>query len=325
MINYDPLFQQLSEAGLSSWEYVVTQHINSTLIDGLHGDLKKWQYALACLPELKPSIIDLSDDVILVGSKNDYSENTRRKLEEQLRVFMPWRKGPFKIFGVDIDTEWRSDLKWNRVKPHIAPLDGRVILDVGCGSGYYCWRMQGEGARLVIGIDPTILYCMQYFVLQKYIKSTKTFVLPFSTDNLPETINVFDTIFSMGVLYHRRSPIDHLSQLWDWLRPGGELVLETLIIEGNRGQALLPDDRYAKMRNVWFIPSCESLTLWMQRCNYENIRCVDVTKTTSKEQRSTDWMRFESLKEYLDPDDDNKTVEGHPAPIRATFIANKPD
>ena len=324
MIDYIPLLQQLGRVGLSSWEVTLMQQINNTLTDEVHGDLRKWRQALASLPGIEPSTVDLCGDVIIVGNKTDCDETTRAKLEEQLRIFMPWRKGPFNIFGIAIDTEWRSEMKWNRVKPHIAPLDGRVILDIGCGSGYYSWRMQGEGANLVVGIDPTLLFCMQYFVLQKYIKSTKTFVLPFSTDNLPETNNVFDTIFSMGVLYHRRSPIDHLSQIWDWLRPGGELILETLIIEGGRDQVLVPDDRYAKMRNVWFIPSCDSLALWMQRCNYKNIRCVDVTKTTSQEQRRTEWMRFESLSDYLTPGDNSKTIEGHPAPIRATFIANKP-
>jgi tRNA (mo5U34)-methyltransferase len=35
-------------------------------------------------------------------------------------------------------------------------------------------------------------------------------------------------------------------------------------------------------------------------------------------------MRFESLADFLDPDDRSKTMEGHPAPLRAIFTATKP-
>ena len=47
---------------------------------------------------------------------------------------------------------------------------------------------------------------------------------------------------------------------------------------------------------------------------------MDINKTTVEEQRSTDWMTFESLADFLDPNDANKNVEGHPAPLRDIFI-----
>jgi len=51
---------------------------------------------------------------------------------------------------------------------------------------------------------------------------------------------------------------------------------------------------------------------------------VDVTDTTIDEQRSTDWMRFNSLQDFLDPENPSRTVEGYPGPRRATVIAEKP-
>jgi tRNA (mo5U34)-methyltransferase len=51
---------------------------------------------------------------------------------------------------------------------------------------------------------------------------------------------------------------------------------------------------------------------------------VDISTTSIEEQRSTEWMKFESLKDFLDPEDPSKTVEGHPAPIRAVFVAEAP-
>jgi tRNA (mo5U34)-methyltransferase len=324
MIDYQSLYVQLSEAGLTDWVTELPDQINRILLNGGHGDLQKWQQILEQLPDINPSHIDLNRSRITIGAASDCNESEQHQLITQLQALRPWRKGPYNLFGIAIDTEWRSDLKWDRVQPHITPLKDRLILDVGCGSGYHCWRMEGDGARLVIGIDPTLLFCMQYHTVQRYVQSTKTFVLPFSTDNLPATPAVFDTVFSMGVLYHRRSPIDHLTQLWDWLQWQGELVLETLVIDGAEGQVLIPEQRYAKMRNVWFIPSCDTLALWLRRCNFENIRCVDMNQTTIEEQHSTDWMTFESLSDFLDPNDPNKTIEGYPAPKRATFIANKP-
>ena len=128
----------------------------------------------------------------------------------------------------------------------------------------------------------------------------------------------------MGVLYHRRSPMDHLRELKATLRPGGQLVLETLIIEGGLGECLVPEGRYAMMNNVWFLPSATTLISWLKKCGFVNPRVVDITKTTLEEQRTTDWMTFHSLSDFLDPNDDTKTVEGHPAPLRGVFLAEMP-
>jgi len=325
MINYTGLHRKLDELGYAEWANMLDQAITEAFYKSGHGNLKKWLETLSALPEIKTSSVNLRQSSVRIGTAGDCEDKTREELQNLLKTLWPWRKGPYDLFGIKIDTEWRSDFKWDRVKPFISPLKDKVIMDVGCGSGYHCWRMEGEGARLVIGIDPTLVYCFQYLSLQRYIQSNRTFVLPFSTDTLPEVPMMFDSVFSMGVLYHRRSPIDHLTQMWNWLNWEGELVLETLVIEGEEGQILMPENRYAKMRNVWFIPTPATLELWLRRCNYVNIRCVDINQTTFEEQRVTEWMHFESLADFLDPNDKNKTVEGYPAPKRAILIANKPE
>ena len=200
----------------------------------------------------------------------------------------------------------------------------KTAIDVGCGNGYHCWRAKGAGAKAAVGIDPTMLYAIQFQAVQKYIQDLSTAVFPVGIDDMTEELNAFDTVFSMGLLYHRRSPLDHLLQLKSFLRPGGELVLETLVIEGKKGEVLNPKGRYAQMPNVWFIPSCPTLEVWIQRMGFENVRLIDVTKTTAQEQRVTEWMGFHSLENFLDPNDPNLTVEGYPAPRRAIFLANNP-
>ena len=275
----------------------------------------------------------MNSDHIAIGNVADCDDQTSAQLVALLQKFHPWRKGPYDLFGINVDTEWHSDWKWNRIQPHISSLKNRSVLDVGCGNGYHMWRMLGEGARLVIGADPSQFFLMQFQIIKKYIATARqelpVYLLPFKAEELP-AFNYeyqgrgFDTVFSMGVLYHRISPIHHLQELKSFLRPGGEVVLETLIIEGDDNNVLLPEDRYAKMRNVWFIPTTELLIRMMQRAGFKNCKVVDVNQTSMKEQRSTDWMKYESLADFLDPDDANKSIEGYPAPKRVTVIANVP-
>jgi len=262
-------------------------------------------------------------DEILIGNPGDISLDEKSSLEEKLKELCPWRKGPFNIFGIHIDTEWRSDWKWSRIAPHIE-LQDKLVLDIGCGNGYYALRMQAMGAQLVLGVDPSWHYVFQFHALQKYSTvSQKSFVLPFSFEELPVKAARFDAIFSMGVLYHRQEPQQHLQLVHDKLRQGGQFILETLIIDDPDADVLIPNERYANMRNVWVLPSIDILKTWLTEVGFADINVVDTTMTTVDEQRQTDWMTRYSLKQALNPDDHSLTIEGYPAPLRATVIAKK--
>lgn len=304
------------------WAEVLQDQLNCAFNSDRHGDWPTWSDTLRRLPNCPVERVDLKASAITIDGVCD--AECRAFTESLLRSLHPWRKGPFEIFGIHIDTEWRSDWKWDRLAKEITPLQGRMVLDVGCGSGYHCWRMVGAGAARVIGIDPTLLSVAQFLAVRHFAGPQPLHVLPVGIDDVPPNLRVFDTVFSMGVLYHRRSPLDHLLELKACLRQGGELVLETLVIEGGAGQVLVPEDRYAQMRNVWFIPSALTLEGWLKRCGYKNIRLIDITRTTTEEQRSTDWMRFQSLRDFLDPSGAERTVEGLPAPRRAIFLAESP-
>jgi len=324
MIDYQPLYQALLDAKADDWANQLPEQLLNALSQNRHGTLSQWQAMIADLPTFDTSHRLLDTDTVQIGRASDLSINSQILFESQLKTLLPWRKGPYDLFGVHIDTEWRSDWKWNRLKEHISPLQQRMVLDVGCGNGYHCWRMLGAGARMVIGVDPLLLNVMQFQLIRKLYGEAPIYVLPVGIEDIPPEVKAFDTVFSMGVLYHRRSPIDHLLELKACLKPGGELVLETLIIDGGLGETLLPEDRYAKMRNVWFLPSVPTLINWLARCGFNNIRVVDVTVTSAEEQRSTEWMPFHSLKNFLNSDNLDLTCEGLPAPKRAIVIANAP-
>lgn len=315
--------ESLRETPLAAWLQCLPAQVDAVWQRQPHGDLPLWQDTLERLPSPLVSSISLTEPFVQAGKEEDCDQATRELIRTQLMRLHPWRKGPFEICGLTIDTEWRSDWKWSRLQGDIEPLQGRLVLDVGCGNGYHAWRMAGDGARTVIGIDPTQLYHFQFAAIRHFLgDQAPVRLLPLGIEDLPPNLQAFDTVFSMGVFYHRRSPFSHLAELKGCLRPGGELVLETLVIEGECGRVLVPDSRYAKMRNVWFIPTPGTLSGWLTRAGFHNIRIVDVTQTTTEEQRSTPWMRFESLADFLDPVDPQRTIEGHPAPCRAIFLAN---
>ena len=314
------LYEQLDSQQLTELSIVLRERVNARVSTERDGNLARWQAAIDNVPPPTEPSIHYSDGLLQLGAESCATADASG-LTAALRELHPWRKGPLRIGGVGIDTEWRSDWKWDRVERHLAPLEGRSVLDVGCGNGYHCWRMLLAGAREVIGVDPTVLFMMQFMISKQYAGDLPVWLVPLGIEEFPSDWPRFDTVFSMGVLYHRRSPIDHLIDLRERLRPGGELVLETLVVDGPPGYALMPPGRYAQMRNVWFLPSTDTLNRWLERCGFDNVRTVDVTVTSTDEQRRTDWMQFQSLADFLDPDNPALTREGHPAPTRAIVLA----
>jgi tRNA (mo5U34)-methyltransferase len=323
MINYQRFYQYIESTPLARHKAAFEQAINQGLSVERYGDLPMWIDALHQLPDIEVARFDLKHQVS-IGHQQSLPQDTTERLETALRCLMPWRKGPITLFDIKIDTEWRSDWKWDRLLPHITPLKNRKVLDVGCGNGYHCFRSAGEEAAWVLGIDPSPRFVVQFHMVKKYLPHLPLELIPLTSEQLPPQLGFFDTVFSMGVLYHRRSPLDHLRELKEALIPGGELVLETLVIEGDERQVLVPQNRYAMMNNVWFIPSPTALVSWLSKMGFKRVRVVDQAKTRVHEQRSTDWMRFQSLTDFLDPKDQSLTVEGYPAPTRAIIVAEKP-
>lgn len=278
-----------------------------------HGRLAEWQAVLDALP---PVIRGwrIERGVLVAGDPVD----DRDALAATLKGLIPWRKGPLRLGGVAIDTEWRSDWKWDRVAPGLE-LEGARVLDIGAGNGYFGWRMLEAGAASVIACDPTLVFWMQHRAILHFAGEAALDLLPLKFEDLPERAG-FDLAFSMGVLYHRRDPLEHLERIRRHLAPGGRLVLETLVLPEDDDRELDPPDRYANMRNVHRLPTVPRLLNWLAEAGYAKATCIDRTLTTTDEQRPTDWMPFHSLAHALSPDG-STTIEGHPPPLRAVVLA----
>lgn len=308
--------------GRSDWVQALREPLEDFFLHRPHGRLAEWLDCVAALPEVPGARLRCEPSVVAVGTAR-LSDEQHSALKLGLTGLVPWRKGPFDWFGLSLDAEWRCDLKWRRLADAIDPLVGRRVLDVGAGNGWYSFQMLAAGAREVLAVDPMALFHAQFLAMARYLQGSQLLHLPLPGELLPANSGSFDTVFSMGVLYHRRSPIDHLADLRGHLRPGGQLVLETLVIEGGLGEVLVPLDRYARMRNVWFIPSVATLERWLARLGYVDVQLLDVTPTLPEEQRVTAWSGQQSLADFLDPMDHTRTVEGDPAPLRASLLARR--
>ena len=286
-----------------------------------NGNIPKWSQAIDTIDALPKGKVALKQPYISINQDGIDSE----LLMEALHKLIPWRKGPFMINGLALESEWDGDMKWQRITKHIKPLENKLVLDVGAGNGYFTIRMAMEGAKRVLGIEPFLLFNYQFRAIKSMIKSPlNALLLPVKLEDMPKK-PIFDTVFSMGVLYHQRDHMAHFSQLREMMVPDAELVIETLVIEGPEDYILVPKGRYAQMRNVYSIPSIKTLKSWLNDANFNNIRVVDVSKTTTAEQRKTPWISENgaSLEDFLDPLDDSLTIEGYPAPTRAIVVCER--
>jgi len=318
-VTQDALFQSLYPR-LGQWPLKLAAE---RLEGGEHGDFARWQEAIDSLPAPSPgpssepwSVKTGAIFYPLQGTTTDF-----KALATQLQQLHPWRKGPFALGSLFIDSEWRSDQKWNRLSGALGRLDELSILDIGCGNGYFGWQMLNAGAKEVIGIDPMLLFCMQHLAIQHFFKDPRHHVLPLGVEEIPNSYG-FDLVLSMGVLYHRKDAKAHLDKVFALTRPGGRAVVETLIVEGER--SLTPPGRYARMRNVWEVPCIPDLYRALALSGFQAVELIDVSTTTPAEQRSTPWMHFDSLEQALDAQDPGRTIEGHPAPRRAIMMASRP-
>lgn len=279
------------------------------------GDGIKFSEAVSNLPIIGDIEVEYGD-IIRISTKETLSQITLDKVKEILIAIKPWRKGPYDIFGHQIQTEWESQIKWKRLLPHLPDLEGKSILDIGASSGYYMFQMLKYNPYLILGVDPSVAFYHQYLCLNHFIQAPQTYYLPCGFEELDKFYGVFDIIFCMGILYHQRSPFEALEKMRRLLKANGTLLLEGMYIPGDDNQALIPHNRYAKMRNVYFLPTLTTLMIWMERVGFYDLELISLSQTSQIEQHPTPWIRGESLKDFLNPSDHDLTVEGYPAPRR---------
>ncbi|MEE4241695.1 MAG: tRNA 5-methoxyuridine(34)/uridine 5-oxyacetic acid(34) synthase CmoB [Desulfopila sp.] len=283
----------------------------------------RYREPFQALSRYKAEYVNCSGETVVIGQEDELSGEDRRAVEEYLKSFMPWRKGPFSVFGTTIDAEWRSEKKWHRLVPKLPELKDKVIADIGCNNGYYMFRMSPYRPRMVVGFEPSVqhYYCFQ--ALRNMAGLDDLYIDLLGVEHIGLLPDTFDVIFLMGVIYHRSSPLDVLKDIHKALKPGGTLLLESQAIPGEAPYALFPEKTYAKAPGNYFIPTGTCLRSWMVRTGFDNVELFCTHPMSESEQRKTAWMTFESFSDYLDPADSSRTIEGYPAPWRVFLTGKK--
>lgn len=276
------------------------------------------------LNHLQAQHLDFRGDQVIIGTRNEISDDDYTALYTVLQSLHPWRKGPFELFGIGIDAEWRSNRKWDRLLPHLPNLEGKIIADVGSNNGYYMFRMAQHNPKLVVGFEPYLNHFFVFHMLRRFAGLTTLDMELLGVEDMALFGPSFDVVFLMGILYHRVSPVDCLKVVKEAMSPGGTLIVESQAIPGDEPVALFPDGRYAKAPGTYFVPTGGCLKNWMLRAGFTDVELFCSHPMTSDEQRRTAWMEFESYSDFIDPNDPSKTVEGYPAPLRVFLKGIKP-
>ncbi len=277
------------------------------------------QEAIKNLPQYEDIEVKLGDSVEIILAS--LSATQAKQILDTAVLMKPWRKGPFHIGSLFIDSEWQSQIKYNLLEPHFN-LKDKVVGDIGCNNGYYLFRMLTHAPKKLIGFDPSALYYSQFEFINHFVQSDITYEL-LGVEHVEFYEYKFDTLFCLGVLYHRSDPVAMLKSLFKGLQKGGELILDTFMIEGEGEMCLTPKGRYSKIPNIYFVPTINALSNWCHRAGFESVEVLETSITDANEQRKTQWIDGQSLEDFLDPNDTSKTVEGYPAPKRVYIKAIK--
>lgn len=282
-------------------------------------NIKPLQDAIAALPVCEDITVSLGDTVAVNSESIDKAQMAQ--IETTARLMMPWRKGPFAINDLFIDSEWQSQIKYNLLEPHFN-LEDKVVGDIGCNNGYYLFRMKTHNPKKLVGFDPSAIYYSQFQFIDHFVNSDIVYEM-LGVEHVEFFEHKFDVLFCLGVLYHRSDPVAMLKSLFKGLNKGGELILDTFMIDGEEEVCLTPKERYSKIPNIYFIPTVNALKNWCHRAGFDDVEVLEIKKTDLNEQRKTEWIATQSLEDFLDPNDPEKTVEGYPAPKRVYIKAHK--
>ena len=287
-----------------------------------HGNLEKWKNILNLLPEIDSSHIDYNSSHIIIGDKKSINTQQKKMLQDLLLQLSPWRKGPFNVLGVEIDAEWRSDQKWHRLQNFLPNIKGMRVADLGCSNGYYSYKLLGLEPELVIGMDKTALFIIQFLAVKHYAKQIQNLLIfPSSSEEFDSKFMDFDLILSMGILYHAKNSRDHIESIRKLMKRNGSLILETIVSNSNKNININKGQTYAGMKNIGTIFTKDSLIDLLNTSGFKNIELVNESYTGVNEQRATKWMQGKSLKDFILPN--GNTIEGFPPVCRALYLAQK--
>ena len=269
----------------------------------------------------RASGMHISDGVVCFEGQH-MTEASETETGRIARELIPWRKGPFKLGDLSIDAEWRSDKKWDRIVPDLPELKDKVVADVGCNNGYYLFRIADAGAREVVGFDPTLKYKQQYDLVRAHAPALPIEFRLAGWQSLAELPEYFDIIFLMGINYHDAQPAEIFHACKTALKPGGQLICESVVVDTTAHLEIFPRGKYAGIGGVYAIPSVSALSRQLEIAGFTEVKLQHVAKMTADEQRPSEFSPQKSLADFIG--EDGYSIEGYPPLHRAAIFAQKP-
>lgn len=286
--------------------------------------VRQYSTALSETPNIKTNHFEIKNGWVEIGKPEEISTLEKEKLIQYLDLMAPWRKGPFRLFGIELDAEWRSDWKWERLSEKIDDLNNKKVLDIGCNNGYYLFQMLTKNPAFLLGIDPIPKLYFQFQVFRKFLKHPQIYFEYLGVEHLIHFKKLFDVVFCMGILYHRKNPLETLLHMRESMAPNGQIIIESAGIPGEEPIALCPEPSYGKAKNIYFMPTVSCMKNWLLKSGFKNVEIIYSGPLTIEEQRKTRWCQYQSLEDFSSSDDLTKTIEGYPSPIRMILIARTP-
>ena len=267
-------------------------------------------------------VIEINLSSIKLNSVNTFTELAQAKINKIIEQLTPWRLGDYLIFNNLIKSEWNCDFRWKLIDKYIPFLNNKKVADIGANNGYFSFRLLEFNPSQLLCFEPNDLYNLQLYFIASLLKNNSIKIIKNGVENLINYDSSFDFILFMGVLYHRENPIETLKNIYFALKANGVAIVESICIEGDSDLVLFPYKSYAKMKNIWYIPSESVLKYWCEIAGFRYIQKIFNYYVTEDHQKKSEHSPNESLSDFLS-EDGLKTVEGYPPPYKVGYLCKK--
>ncbi len=184
----------------------------------------KWYPIVDAVPVILPNALDIYSDFA-----REYADRLPEWpiSADEIRRFEEEKKKTQESFGF----EWTvySTVRDERDEGYVLEggltpefFTGKLVLDAGCGYGRHSRIVQEFGAE-VVGIDLSVAVINARKITKDmpkvHIVQTDLFYPPFRKE-------IFDVVFSWGVLHHTPDPRRAFEGLVDFVKPGGDISVK---------------------------------------------------------------------------------------------------